>query len=191
MQTNTGRLILTPIDPYIAIDKTLLTDAIRKFGLIGECLNAPVNAFCAGDSFMQLITFAGCSPFLRFEPNSSDDADFCHIRLTLLDSNTPPLQLLGTNTKPPACPHCRQPLKEWRGVIDHWKTDEKPWQCPRCHEKVDIPRLNWRKHGGYGRSLVEIYSVFPGEAVPVSSLLDKMAQALETPWHYFYIQDAV
>jgi hypothetical protein len=49
--------------------------------------------------------------------------------------------------------------------------------------------LDWKQQAGFGRRLIEVEEVFPGEAVPTQSLLDLLKRASGSGWRYFYIQD--
>ena len=184
---NTGRLILTPQDPFHTLEYDALVTILTELGLAGIPLEGREYAYFAGDDLMQLITFAGCSPFLRFEPESPKDDDFCHVQLTLKSEAEDPLFLHGENSKPPACPNCRKPVKGWQEKMDSWQQTNGEWICEGCGESNSPMMLNWRKYAGFGRTLVEIFSIFPGEAVPVPSLLTGLEEKTDVGWIYFYV----
>jgi hypothetical protein len=48
--------------------------------------------------------------------------------------------------------------------------------------------LLWRKNAGFGRVFVTVEDVFPGEAVPVPTLLEGLRAASGVDWRYFYLQ---
>ena len=183
----TGRLILAPRDPYLLLGQAPLLAALQGLKLTGAPLPNRSLAYSAGDAFMQWISFAGCSPFLRFEPESSEDDAFCHIRLTLVMGNQP-LFLGGNNSKPPVCSHCKHTLTEWRQLMQQWQEDQPTPACSKCGTRIEPAGLNWRRHAGLGRTLVEIFNVFPAEAVPVPALFDRLLQHTGCSWHYFYVQ---
>ena len=66
-----------------------------------------------------------------------------------------------------------------------------------CHVHVtpawDRPRHHTR-HGGRGqvtaRGFVEIWGIYPSEAVPAPALLDGLAELTGGPWKYFYAEAA-
>jgi len=184
---STGRLILAPQDPFHIVEYDNLLDTLTSIGLAGPAVEGRENAFFAGDDLMQLITFAGCSPFLRFEPESPEDDDFCHLQLTLKSEKDDPLFLSGETSKPPACPHCRKPVKGWQEKMASWRQSKGEWLCEGCGESNSPMMLNWRKYAGFGRTLVEIFSIFPGEAVPVPTLLTGLKENTGVGWIYFYI----
>lgn len=185
---NTGRLILIPEDPNTTVGSERLIPLLATLGMIGAPLEERENAFSAGESLMKWISFAGCSPFLRFEPEGPDDNDFCHLRITTGNNDSLPVFLYGDATKPPICPYCRQPLKEWLPMALQWQKTGELWKCTGCGEKVAAPEMNWRRYAGFGKTLVEIFSIFPGEAVPVPSLLTALAEGTGINWTYFYLK---
>lgn len=182
-----GRLILTPRDPWLFLDQAPLLDGLRALRLAGAPLPDYPGGFEAGDAFMQWISFAGCSPYLRFEPESAADQAFCHLRLTLVEEAQPRF-LAGGNSKPPACPHCRQAINPWRPLMARWQQEPGGLPCPRCGQTIDPLCLNWRRQAGVGRTLIELYNVFPGEAVPVAALFEHLQRISGGPWHHFYVQ---
>lgn len=184
---NTGRLILTPDNPHTLFDASGVEGLLRDLGMIANPLpEVAGHAFAAGDNLMRLISFAGCSPFLRFEPEGAGDEDFCHVRITSSAGATPAFYA-GSNTKPPCCPHCRRALSDWRPAVEDWLQRGMLWECGSCGKSIAAPELNWRRHAGFARSLVEIFSVFPGEATPIPSLLEKLGrQTRGRAWRFFY-----
>jgi hypothetical protein len=78
--THTGRLVLTPQDPYLLPDQPeSILDALHEIGFIGEALKEPPG-YLPGERFMQLVSFMGCSPYIRLQPDGSGEP-FCHLRL--------------------------------------------------------------------------------------------------------------
>jgi hypothetical protein len=100
---------------------------------------------------------------------------------------TQPRFLAGSNSKPPACPHCQQAISNWRLQMACWPQQASALCCPNCGAACDPVRLNWRRHAGFGRTLLELINVFPGEAVPVCALFDRLQQISGAPWHHFYV----
>jgi hypothetical protein len=47
----------------------------------------------------------------------------------------------------------------------------------------------WRQDAGIARFFIQIEDIFPGEAVPVPTLLQELIQAADCPWRHFYLQD--
>lgn len=161
-----------------------LEERLRSIGLIGDRYRNQQQVFLTGERFLQLITFLGCSPFLRLQPAGDDDDRFCHIRF--LGPFTQPRLMHGRNTRPPRCPHCGQRIEQWRAGLDG---GAGYIDCEHCGEKPLISELDWRRNAGLGRFFVQITEVFPGEAVPLPALLEALHET-DDSWDYFYIQDA-
>jgi hypothetical protein len=138
---------------------------------------------------MQLVTFMGCAPFIRLEPDESGEP-FCHL---LIDGPHPrPKPLFGKNTRPPRCAGCGKPLREWRTNLESWLGKADGWQtsCPLCGHHQDPVTYDFRHSAGCGRLLLCVENIFPQEAIPSLELLDALKRTSEgTPWHYFYHQD--
>ncbi|MEJ2462993.1 MAG: hypothetical protein P8098_15390 [Candidatus Thiodiazotropha sp.] len=187
---HTGRLVLTPTDPYFAPDdQTAITTRLQQIGLIGAALNDSVERFLLGERFMQLVTFMGCSPYIQLEPGRSGEA-FCHL---VIDGPSPyPRLLRGKNTTPPRCAACRKRIDNWRDSVEHWLTAAPGWwaTCPHCGHAQDPATYDFRQTAGCGRLFLFIENIFPQEAVPSPTLLDNLSAVSEaTPWHYFYQQE--
>lgn len=179
---NTGRMLLAPQEPSQKIDLDRIVPLLTDLQLIAEPLNADKNSYLAGDRFMALISFAGCSPFLRFQPESEDDQDFCHIRL---HANEQPKLWTGINSRAPKCSHCQTTIKDWREQIQQ---QQQELACQQCQQVSSTTAVNWGKHAGTGATAMEIFSVFPGEAVPSPTLLNSLKQLNGLEWRYFYVQ---
>ena len=169
---------------------TTLHTAIQTLGdigLIGAPYRKDENRFLAGDRFLQLITFMGCSPYLELEPPPGGGDNFCHVQFL------GPLEqtgfIYGSNTRPPRCPNCGRPCTEWKSNIEHWwKHRDTPPACAGCGHPQNPMFWNWRRKAGSSRLFVSIPEVFPGEAVPVPDLITTL-QGDGGDWDYFYVQN--
>ena len=116
---HTGRLLLTPADPWLVVDPHLLRATLEDLGFIGQPLPAdvvpngtltlppaPSRGFLIGERFFSLLTFAGCAVNLRMTPGAKGEP-FTHVHL--VGPLASPLLLRGGNTRPPRCPSCRAP----------------------------------------------------------------------------------
>jgi len=188
MSVHTGRLVLTEQDPFRLPDAAALVAALGAGGLIGGPLPGRPAAYVTGPRFLGLVTFAGCAVQLELSPRG-DGGPFCHIRLA--GPYPEPRFLHGRNTRPPRCPSCRAPLKGWAEAGLGWDGSAmQPLACPACAASAPAFRWDWKEGAGFGRLLVAIEEVFPGEAVPSPALLDLLARASGQPWRHFYVQDA-
>ena len=186
---HTGRLVLTPQDPYrLPPDPEALVADLQQIGLISQPLE-PGPGYLLGDNFMQLVTFMGCSPYIRLEPDESGEP-FCHL---LLDGpHARPRLLTGKNTQPPRCASCRKRLNDWQRSFASWQAQGDGWQaaCPHCGHRQDPATYDFRQTAGCGRLLLFLENIFPQEAIPSPRLLKTLESRTENrPWIYFYQQD--
>jgi len=186
--SQTGRLLLTPLSPQRTPPPAAVLDYLREADFIGRSLDAAEETFVVGERFLQLITFMGCSPHIELEP-PADGGPFCHVRL--IGPLPQPQLLQGENTQPPRCAQCRGRLTQWREGLPDWCADPEGAEirCPRCGHRQTPVELGWRRHAGFGRLFVAVEDIFPGEAVPVPSFLKGLERATEVGWDYFYIRE--
>ena len=187
MRVHTGRLVLVPISPDHPPDPARLLGTLRTNGFIGAPLPGLEQAYLVGERFLSLITFAGCSVRIELTP-PEDGSPFCHI--TLDGPHRTPRLLSGRNTRPPRCPTCKAPYKDWRTHIDEWSFGMPPrLVCVQCGANADLGSWNWRENAGVGRLFLRVEEVFPGEAVPTPALMGLLEAASGTGWRHFYVQD--
>lgn len=175
-----GKLILYPgntASPPPAIKPLIQT--LHKLGLIGQPMDSDTNSFLAGDSFLQLISFVGCSPDICLTPQTNTGSDFCH--LTIQGPFEQPQLVWDKNCHPPRCPNCQKPITDWNETFDGTTI-----KCNLCRTESQPGDFNWRRHGGYGRIFIEINNVFPGEANPVDLLFDRLQKETGVEWKYFF-----
>jgi hypothetical protein len=190
MRIHTGRLLLTPSDPLLAVDPATLHDALGEIGFIGDPLtrldgNCPASQhFLAGKHFLSLLAFAGCSVNLSLD-EPGDGSPFTHVRL--LGPLAAPLLLHGRNTRPPRCPLCRALHRDWARILKGHPNQHLT--CPACGSSRPSWDWDWKDKAGYGRSFVWVEEVFPGEAEPTPSLLAALEATTTSPWQRFYVQD--
>jgi len=173
-----GSLFLSPDNPndHCAVEAPLA--ALTTLGIIAEEFSNEQSCltFMAGDNFSRHIVFAGCSPYLNFEPKSEDDFNFCHIAIHGVFEN--PQVLTGRNTVKPRCPKCRGRIKDWQAYVN------QPYVCPECETRSTPNQLDWRQHAAVGRLLVEVRNVFPGEASPSDRLMAELNKSSQLRWRY-------
>lgn len=182
-----GRLLFSQGAPVTNNDVRGLLAQLTDAGFIGQEISPGTAEYFTGDRFLQLVTFMGCSPFLKLKPDDESSDDFCRIRI--LGPYAKSRFLEGRNTRPPRCPGCRKSVEDWRSLVDSWNAGrDTGYRCPSCSLAVPFTELEWRQNAGSGRLFIEITRIFPGEAVPVQALLDILGSH-GTAWNYFYIQD--
>ncbi len=132
---HTGRLLLTPADPWLAVDPEILRASLEDLGFISQPLPAdavpggtlirppaPSRGFLIGERFFSLLTFAGCAVNLRLTPGTKGEP-YTHVHL--VGPLASPLLLRGGNTRPPRCPSCRA-LNPLLSAFANQSPDPKP-----------------------------------------------------------------
>ena len=178
----TGSLYLTPNDPAAAPPTDRVLPVLQRLGIIGARIAA--GRFLAGDQLVRYITFAGCSPQLRFEPPAEGGNDFCHVEL--LGPYAVPRMLSGPHTLNPRCPGCNRRAADWRSLEAAWLAapGTAEWTCEGCGTGYPVTAWRWRRHALFGHTFVAIRSVFPSEAVPEDRLLQALQEATGIGWDY-------
>jgi hypothetical protein len=181
-------MLLTPTDPFRRVDMTALRQAMRQGGLIGDDLPGVEGGFLVGERFLELITFAGCSVRLELAPPDAGSGPFCHVRF--LGPFDPPVLMQGRNTRPPRCPACRAPARDWHEVLVESPKRAAPLlHCPACGARQPPWLWDWKGTAGYGSCFVAIEEVFPGEATPTPGLYATLKGVTASPWRHFCVQD--
>ena len=176
-----GILILHPENRHSHPDVRQVARLLQHNGLMGCAIDGIPGSYFAGEQFLQLITFMGCSPHIRFEPEDELDRGFCYITLTTCD--TPQIRI-SEHARPPRCCTCNKPVgKRWQTAV----TQGQLITCPHCHQQQTPEQLGWRNDAGMGRFFIEIHNIFPGEAQPVPALLQQLSGIDTSPWRYFYL----
>ena len=183
-----SRLVIYPDDSnFIPGNRNDIQQAMAELQFIGEALPASDESlrFLIGEQFLNFVTFLGCSPAIEIEPPADGSEDFCHIHISPLYQH--PEFVTDAAGNGPRCPHCRYEEKHWQGLVAQWQSDSSvQFQCPECQQNTDVLKLNWRKSAIAAHVFVEVYSVFPNEAVLADKVLTALSQATGTEWKYFY-----
>jgi len=193
MPNHTGRLVLAPRDALQAPGPDALIAGLKVARFLGSALEPcldpalsppgiPARAFSAGEDFLCLITFAGCA--VQVDLDAGTGRPFCHVRI--VGPSPRPLALLGGNTRPPRCPTCRAPQRDWRQRLG---AADLTLVCPACATHRPAWAWDWKESGGFARLSLWIEEVFPGEAAPTDALLGLLSDLSHMPWRHFYLQD--
>ena len=179
-----GNLIIhpplnSPIPTHEALVKKL-----QKMEFIGKSLDNNASSYLAGERFLQLITFLGCSPHVRLEPEDENDSAFTHVQIK--GPFDRPHLLFGKNTRPPGCPECGHRFADW--LTRFMLNDDQSGSCPVCGSGLTLQGLQWRHQAGVANLFLMITDIFPGEAVPLPELLQTFNEAGKD-WCYFYAQE--
>lgn len=181
MQDN--RLVLYPRDAgYVLPADCDLPAVLRQLGLAGETLHWQGELhYRAGERFLDLVSFLGCSPAINIEPTEGD-GEFCHIAVASYDA---PQLLAGSNTRVPRCPACKGELTGWHA----WKPAPiQEHACPHCDATLRLVDLNWRRTAAVACVAVYIYGVHDSEAVPSDLLMTALSESTGQRWAYYYQQ---
>ena len=177
-------LFLSPVDTGFHFDDVhACLSSLQDTGFISHPVNEQAGTFYTGERFLEYIAYMGCSPAVQFE--ASDDSDnFCHIRLHQYDE--PVLIVSRKQYRPPQCPRCNKPVRSFD--VDQQGKEATPERiyCESCHETSATAEFGWRKMGGCARIFIEVTDIFPKEAIPQQSFLDKLNSITQTEWKYFY-----
>jgi hypothetical protein len=177
---STTSLFLVPDDPGLAPELRCIEAVLQDLHVIAAPL-AP-RRFAAGEGFPRHVIFAGCSPHLVMQPADDGDLAFCHVALH--GPFAAPRLVTGPNTVKPRCPHCRRRFDDWRNRLPTWNGPAATAVCDGCGTVQAPVRLDWRQHAVGGRVLIELRNVFPAEAMPSDTLLQRLHAATGTGWQY-------
>ncbi|HEB57005.1 MAG TPA: hypothetical protein ENI98_12030 [Gammaproteobacteria bacterium] len=186
------RLLLHPQDADYAPESSgMVRKILHDTGFIGEscAVQDTENAaqrFLVGEQFLQLLTFMGCSPNINLMPQYEGDRDYCHIVLSSIYKQ--PYFRSHTRDVFARCPECGRRDADWQKQIENWKKDVslKKYICPHCHNAMSLYDLHWRHLAGFGRFFIEVFSIFPQEAIPTSPLMSALENSCAQPWTYFF-----
>jgi hypothetical protein len=193
------KLLLHPASPgYVPDEPAALLVHLQAIGLAGAHFQAgDESGYLAGEHFLQLITFLGCSPAIEFEPpdhpaereSAAARGAFCHLR-AVFPGPDPVFRGSGEG-RPPRCPACRRPARDWPQAVAAWRRSpgNNAWRCEHCGHAGRIHDLDFRHQGGFARTFIELWGIHPSEAVPVDALLSALATFSGCNWRYLYVND--
>ncbi len=178
-------LYLFPVPPLAEPPRLERVKAVlQETGFLGPSLEP--DRHLVGESFFNLVTFAGCSPHLQLEPREPGDQAFTHLRLHR--TNQPELRV-APNRGRPRCPACKAPVAGWKEALPGWRPDAtRVVACPECDHRCAVAELDWRRYGVAARLLVEVRRVWPGEAVPAETLLAALEAGTGCGWDYAWAE---
>jgi len=180
------------------VETAALVSLLQTIGLVAAPMcNNPAFGYRAGEQFLQLVTFLGCSPAIELEPPVDPDecaracanGSLCHIRFSPAQDR---IRFRADSRLPaPRCPQCRKAENRWAELIERWHADSRlnQWECPECGYQGRLFDLNFRHRGAFGRSFIDIWGIHPAEAVPGETLLTTLGELSGGDWKYMYLQD--
>lgn len=164
-----------PADPQSLVAILLELRLIRP-----STASEPVAEFRAGEQFLRLVMFLGCSPHVLLDAETAAQGQVvCHIRLRSYGDVT----LLAAKAKPSArCANCRAAAD-----LSSTAAFENGYRCRQCGSESRVSDLDWRQCAGFGRCFVEVSGIHPHEAVPSDKLLNALRAYSQCNWKYFYM----
>lgn len=165
---------------------TNLSRSLQDMGLTGERFTLDGHTlYRAGEHFLDLITFLGCSPRVVLDPDAGED--FCHVRIHASEIT----RCLGRpRLNPPRCPACRKHrIRNGSAIIERWENDRGYlWTCPSCGASMPPPAIDWRHGAGFGNLFIEIRGIQPELAVPGERLWQCLRAACPARWDYLFTE---
>jgi len=171
-------------EEFSILDIENLTAYLLDIGLLGEVFQCNAEQrYRLGERFYQLLSFMGCAPALKLEPDSPADVKFCHIRFT--KSPQSEFYCLRPDVKA-RCPHCHKAGSTAQQIRQSCFTGRQDWVCPHCRTAIKAEAINWKHEAGISSFLIELIDVHPHEVVPTDSFLKGLATLTGHHWQYFY-----
>lgn len=184
------KLVLYPTNTeYVPDDWGCIKLGLEKLGFIGGAIPLGDENYYVGDRFLQLITFLGCSPQIQIEPTSQkepDDDKFCRVVLSKASDN---IQFKYFSRDVAArCPKCRKNLSCWSGWVEQWRESPNATsvKCEHCACDLSLFDLNWRHNAAFSRCFIDVWHIYPQEAIPTEELLRVLSEVTNQEWDYFF-----
>lgn len=167
-------------------DAERLIQKLIQSGFIGEEFNIGEYKAClAGESFLKMITFLGCSPQIELTPPTKENwHNFCHIQIQYFEQ---PVYYKGMSRIRCSCSKCGARIIEKLPYLSDWKPEKQTIECPKCQEILPVEKLNWRQGAGFGQFFITVHNIFPNEAIPSDPLMNEL-NSFVRDWNYFYYE---
>ena len=181
------KLVLYPVNTdYMPENWMNIKLSLAQAGFIGKSISLENESYYVGDNFLKLITFLGCSPYIQIEPEEGASDSFCCIVLSDL-SNEICFRFLARDVTA-RCPKCRKNLDSWQNWLNQWKESSGSFvvECEHCSSRLSLFDLNWRHSAAFARCFIDIWNIYPQEAIPTEELLQKLSEATGEDWDYFF-----
>jgi len=185
-----NRLILFPRAILARTNRAALLSVLKNAGLIADELapnsvNGMEGHYLVGERFFEHVSFLGCSPHLKLEPDEDNSTEFCHVTVSCDDKVN---FFCGGNVRAPQCPQCKTVENDWQTLMPRWRKAPEVFthQCTGCGATKPLHMFNWRRSAGFSAVTVQIWGVHQSEAVPNEGLLKALEALTFCPWEYFY-----
>jgi len=158
----------------------------QQYEFIGQAANnLGQNYYHIGDKFLNMVTFMGCSPYLKIYPENENDTDYCSAYI----SDDTSVTFINSNSNTgPRCPNCRKLVRSESELWKDWHSgnEKKSILCEHCNTSISFQDLDWRKNAGLVNFTIRISNIFPKEAIPSEQLLSQLKLFTNVEWKYFY-----
>ncbi len=131
--------------------------------------------FVPSKSFMNLITFLGCSPNLNNEIETKITIKLAQDRQAIGGDSIAKL----------TCPNCKQKITDPASLIKKFSTNPN-WLSLCCQQNIALETINWRKSAGFSHTFIQVSNIFPKEAIPNEEFMHLLADFSQSSWKYFY-----
>lgn len=175
----TPRLIFHPMDPQQVIAGDLLYQSMLELGFVaGTLAGHEGQCYAAGERFIELLSFLGCSPVIHLSPQ--DGEKYCYVELI----ERPEAELIcGSQPFQPRCKQCRQALADWETSLNKGASIS----CRQCGTQMLPEQVNWKQSAGFASQFMLVHNIYPHEAVPGERLLMELERlSSNKEWRYFY-----
>lgn len=178
-------LALYPVSGQLSrTEQSQLQSHLLNLSLLGQVFQAgDETRFKLGDAFYQLLSFMGCAPAIKLEPDNPTDEKFYHFRF--VDYSQMAFRSLRDDVKA-RCRHCRKPGDTAAQVQQ--LSGRQDWRCPHCQQQTALQEINWKHEAGTAQFFIELLDVHPHEVVPTDGLLKELETVTGQKWEYFYCQ---
>lgn len=175
-----ARLIICPQSPYNAPSSCPdIKHALTELGLMAS--EFADNTYYAGNDFISLIPFLGCSPNIQLTPDG--DNAFCYLKISDISESS---QHLGHGKAfRPKCPNCKAKIQDWKDT-ENWQSSSSEVTCIECNTSSALCHLKWSQEGGYGRFCIIITNIHAHEAVPSDKVFQTLKNTTGFEWTYLY-----
>lgn len=182
------RMILFPCEAHYAPESwAILAGALQETEIIGSSFGEHQDyRFLVGDKFLQYVTFLGCSPHIELQPPADGSLNFCHFQFSQFKQN--PIFRHASNNVFARCPQCGKRIATWQHPVSQWRENPQCFMfaCEKCHAEISLYQLSWRHTAAVARVFIDIFSIYPQEAIPTDQFMRVMQNATGEKWDYFY-----
>ena len=178
------KLVLFPESvEYVPADWQKIENKLRE---VGASLSEGQKQFFVGEEFLRLITFLGCSPHIKIEPDDNSNNDFCYIELSHIEEKIRFRRL--SRDLVARCPKCRKNIDHGLENIEQLQQSAMTLvvDCLNCQTKTPIYSLDWRHSAAFAHCFIDITHIYPQEAIPGDELLTALEKVSNQKWDYFF-----